>query len=263
MTLDSFAGSICQAALCFSSIAVLRLGIIYLGARIGAILIGTPIIMFPLLAIQAWHGPAVTPGQTAGSVASMTAVACALWVLRLPLKFTPLSILLTMASAWLAIISAIHATVLPVQIMTAMVIANALFIFIRYRNHQPPVAQTNGKLTDGAVPITIFLIVFFMITRLVPDFVRGVLVSFPIGLLATLWFVRRLLTLEGFENFVIYTHGAITAGAIFVIGVHFSIIHMSVASSLAISLVASIATSALAGLIWRPRAQSPSVPAAS
>jgi hypothetical protein len=97
-----------------------------------------------------------------------------------------------------------------------------------------------------------------MITRLVPDFVRGVLVSFPISLLATLWFVRRVLTLEGFTNFIIYTHGAITATAIFVIGVHFTNIHISIASSLAISLVASIATSILVGRIWRARVQSPS-----
>jgi hypothetical protein len=113
-------------------------------------------------------------------------------------------------------------------------------------------------LTGGAVPIAVFLIAFFMITRLVPDFVRGVLVSFPIRLLATLWYVRRLLTLEGFTNFIIYTHGAITAGAIFVIGVHFTIIHISAASSLAISLVASIATSGLVGRIWRAHPQSPS-----
>jgi hypothetical protein len=251
MTPDSFASAFFQAALCFLSIAAMRVAVVHLGARMGAILLGTPMVIFPMLVIQAWQGPAVTAGQTAGSIASMTAVACALWVLRLPLTSTALSTLLTMASAWLAIISAMYATDLPAEIMTTFVIANALFIFTRYRNHRPTVVQASGKLCDGALPMAIFLVTFFMITRMVPDFVRGVLVSFPLGLLATLWFVRRFLTLEGFRNFVIYTHGAITAGAIFVIGVHYTLVHMSIVLSLAISLVASIATSILVGRIWR------------
>src|SRR5262245_23939597 len=78
MAPDTFASSIYQVALCLSAIAVLRLCIVYLGARLGAILLGTPLIIFPLVAIQAWHGPEITADQTVGSIASMTAVSCAL-----------------------------------------------------------------------------------------------------------------------------------------------------------------------------------------
>jgi hypothetical protein len=152
MTLDSFASAMFQAALCFSAIVTLRVAVVYLGAGIAAILMGTPMIIFPMLAIQAWQGPAVTPSQTAGSIASITAVACAFWVLRLPLTFTPLSVLLTMTSTWLAIISAMYAMALPAEIMTAILIANALLIFVLYRNHLQTIAQTNGRLTDGTVP---------------------------------------------------------------------------------------------------------------
>jgi hypothetical protein len=250
---DTFARAIYQVALCLSAIAVLRLCIVHLGARMGAILLGTPLIIFPLVAIQAWQGPEITADQTAGSIASMTAVSCALSLLRLPLPFTPLSILLTMATAWLAIISTIYLTALQAGTMTAILIANALYVLIRYRHLPPTLLQSSGKFTDGAAPITIFLVTFFMITRLVPDFIRGVLVSFPVGLVATLLFVRRLLPPEAFANFVIYTHGAITAGAVFVITMHFAAFHMSIIWSLILSLIASVVTSILLGRSWRAR----------
>ena len=253
MAPDTFASSIYQVALCLSAIAVLRLCIVYLGARLGAILLGTPLIIFPLVAIQAWNGPEITADQTVGSIASMTAVSCALWLLRLPLPFTPLSVLLTMATAWFAIISAIYLTALEAGTLTAILIANALYVLIRNRHLPPALLQGTGKFTDGAVPITIFLTTFFLITRLVPDFIRGVLVSFPVGLLATLLFVRRLLPLPAFTNFVIYTHGAITAGAVFVVTMHFTVVYMSLIWSLIISLIASVVTSILLGRSWPAR----------
>src|SRR5262245_25458063 len=181
MTPNSFAGAIFQALICFASIAVIRLAIAYLGARTGAILLGMPMVMFPMLVIQAWQGPPVTPAQTAGSIASMTAVTCALWILQLPLRFSPLFAVVAMALAWCTITLVFYLTALPAEIMTAMLVGNAAFVLIRYRKHRSSVIPTKGKWIDGALPVAIFLVAFFTMMRAVPDFARGVLVSFPIG----------------------------------------------------------------------------------
>jgi len=148
-------------------------------------------------------------------------------------------------------ITLIYVSVLPAEIMTAIVIANALFIVIVYRNYRPVVVQTRGNLVDGAVPIAIFLVTFFLATQFIPDFARGVFVSFPIGLLATIYFIRRILTQDGFKSFTVYMHGAVGAGAIFVIVLHFTLLHLPIALSLATALAASLMTLTLVARIWR------------
>jgi hypothetical protein len=97
-----------QALLCLGQHRGDRLAIIQLGPSVGAILMGTPMIMFPLLAIQAWQGPPVTQAQTIGSIASMTALNGALWLYRLPIRFTPGTALLAFALGWLAAVMLVY-----------------------------------------------------------------------------------------------------------------------------------------------------------
>jgi uncharacterized membrane protein (GlpM family) len=251
MTAHGLLVPVFQATLCFAVVALLRLAIVYLGSRLGGILVGTPMLVFPLLAMQAWLGPPLNQDQTIGSVASITSVAFAFWSMWLPIGFSPLAALATMASAWFLVLSILYMTGVPAAAMAAGIMANAAFILIRYRDHQPAVAPSRGKLGEAAVPTAIFLCVFFLVTQIVPDFVRGVLVMFPIGLLVTLYFVRTTVSNEAFRNFVTYSHGAITATAAFVITVHFTIAHMPSALSLGLGLLVSIATSILISQIWR------------
>jgi hypothetical protein len=49
----SFIIRLVEAALCFVIVILLRIAIVYLSPRLGAIWIGTPILIFPLLAV-AW-----------------------------------------------------------------------------------------------------------------------------------------------------------------------------------------------------------------
>ena len=135
--------------------------------------------------------------------------------------------------------------------MTTLIVANALFVLIRYRNHRSTVTPASGKITDGAMATGIFVVGFFLLTRLVPDFVRGVLVGFPLGILATLYFVRRILPIDAFRDFVMYTHGAILANSMFVLVLHLTIQHVPIASALAVSLLVSLMTSFIVGHIWR------------
>jgi hypothetical protein len=243
---------IVQSVLCFGIVMLFRIMIVYFGSRLGGILVGTPMLVFPLLAMQTWLGPPVTQDQTIGSLASITAVALGLWSLWLPVNFSPFLAILTMASAWLLILSALYATGMPATAMAAAIVANTAYILSRYRNHRPAAGPNAARVGEAAIPTAIFLLAFFLMTHLVPDFVRGVLAMLPIMLLATIYFVRRTTSNEGFQSFLTYTHGAIVATAAFIIAVHFTISQMSPALSLGISLVISVAASVTVSRIWRP-----------
>lgn len=217
----------------------------------GGILMGTPMLVFPLMAMQAWLGPPVTPEQTIGSVTSITAVAFGLWVLKLPFDFSPLSALLTMATAWAATVSLLYLADVPAAVMSFAIAVNAAFIFVRHRNFRPAPERNRGSLTEAAVPTIIFLLGFFFTAQIAPEFVRGVLVMFPIGLLATIYYVRRATGSGAFQNFVIYAHGSIVATATFVVAVHFLLERMPIVLVFAISLVLSIVASFAVSRIWR------------
>ena len=105
-----------------------RIMLVYFGFRLGGILMGTPMVVFPLLAMQAWLGPPVTQDQTIGSVASITAIALGLWSLWLPVNISPLLAILTMASAWLLILLVLYATRMPAAAMAAAIVANSAYI---------------------------------------------------------------------------------------------------------------------------------------
>lgn len=251
MMAQGLLGPILQAILCLLSLAAIRVTIFYLGSRLGGILMGTPMLVFPLMAIQAWLGPPVTQGQMIGSVSSITAVTFALWAMKLPFDFSPLSALLTMATAWGAIVSMLYASVIPASVMSAAIAANALFIFVHHRKFQPAFERTQGKLTEAAIPTSIFLFGFFLTAHIAPEFVRGVLVMFPIGLLATIYYVRRATSASGFRNFIIYTHGSVIATATFVLSANFLLDLFPIAPVLAISLVLSIVASFAVSRFWR------------
>jgi hypothetical protein len=248
---NGVAGALAPALLCLLAVAALRVAIVQLGPRIGAILMGTPMLMLPLLAVQAWQGPPITRTQTAGSIASMLAVNAALWFYRLPVAFGAGSGLLAIAAGWLVAVAVLDVARLPAWLTACILVMNGLFILIRHRDHRPAVVATRGRLTDGAVITAAFLIFFFLVTRLIPDFLRGVLVSFPLNLFATTYFVRRILPMEGFRDFIVYTQGSLLAGGMFVVLVHFSLTHMPIAVVLVASLAVSIATTAMVGRIWR------------
>ncbi len=251
MTPNGFASSVIQAAVCIAAVAALRIAVIWLGPKIGAILLGAPIIMVPLLAMQAWQGPSVTQNQTIGSIASMMATTASLWLLRLPLNFSPRTSVAIVSIAWLAIIVISNLTGLASSVMAIFIIANGLFILTTQRNHRPTVAVASGKITHGAMATGIFIVGFFLLTRIVPDFVRGVLVGFPLGILATLYFVRRILPIDAFRDFVMYTHGAILANSMFVLVVHLMIAYVPIASALAVSLLVSLMMSFIVSHVWR------------
>jgi uncharacterized membrane protein (GlpM family) len=251
-------GSLVQALLCLLTIVAFRVVIVQLGPRIGAILMGTPMLMFPLLAIQAWQGPPVTQAQTIGSVASIVALNGGLWLYRLPVAFGPASGLLAVALSWLVLVAFLFLARVPDWAMASMLVLNGLFILIRHRDHRAVVVTSRGRLTDGAVITAAFLIFFFLVTRLVPDFLRGVLVGFPVGAFATIYFVRRILPLEAFRDFIVYTQGAILSAAMFLLFVHFLLAHLPIALSLAASLAVSLGTTIIVGRIWRaPRVVQP------
>jgi uncharacterized membrane protein (GlpM family) len=251
MTTHSLVIPIVQAVLCFAVVILLRLSIVYLGPRIGGLLIGTPMLIFPLMAMQAWLGPTPDQAQTIGSLASITSVTLGLWSMRLPFNFTALTAVLTMALAWLVILALLYVAKVPAIVMAATIFANAAFILIKYRRHAAGPGPGRSSLLDGAIPTVIFLLVFFLTTQVVPDFVRGVLAMFPVALLATLYFVRAASALDNFRKFVIYAHAAVTATATFVIASHFTIAHMPIALSLFVSLMISIMASVAISLIWR------------
>jgi uncharacterized membrane protein (GlpM family) len=212
---------------------------------------GMPMLVFPLLAMQAWLGPPVTAGQTIGSVTSITAVTIGLWTLKLPLDFSPWSALLTMAAAWAAIVSLLYAAGIPAALMSVTIAVNAAFIFVQHRNFRPTPERNRGKLTEAAIPTIIFLLVFFLTLHIAPEFVRGVLVMLPIGVLATIYYVRRANGTAGFQNFIIYAHGSIIATATFVVAVHLLLERMQIGLVLAISLILSVVASFTVSKIWR------------
>jgi hypothetical protein len=249
--MNGVAGSLFHALLCLLAVAALRLAVVQLGPRTGAILMGTPMLMLPLLAVQAWQGPPITQTQTAGSIASMVAVNAALWLYRLPVAFGVASGLLAIASGWLVAVTLLYLARLPDWVMACLLVVNGLFVLVRHRDHRAAVVATKGRLLDGAAITAAFLILFFLVTRLVPDFVRGVLVSFPLGVFATTYFVRRILPLAAFRDFIVYTQGAILAGGIFVLFVHFSLAHLPIVVVLGASLAVSFATTLVVGRIWR------------
>jgi hypothetical protein len=76
---------------------------------------------------------------------------------------------------------------------------------------------------------------------------------FPIVMLATIYFVRATLDDKGFRSFVVYSHCAIVATAMFVIVLYFSLAHVSIAPALAIGLLFSMATSFAISRVWRAR----------
>ena len=258
MAAHSLVIPIVQAVLCFAVVILLRLCIVYLGPRIGGILIGTPMLIFPLLAMQALLGPMPDQAQTIGSLASITSVTLGLWSMRLPFNFNALTAVLTMGAAWLAILMSLYFFKVPAIVMAVAIVSNVVLVLTKYRSHAEP-KSGRASLLEGAIPTAIFLLVFFLTTQVVPDFVRGVLAMFPVALLATLYFVRSTSNLEQFRNFVTYAHAAVTSTAAFVIVVHFTIAHLPIALSLLVSLVVSIAVSVLIGSIWRrtPQFQTP------
>jgi len=252
MTSQSVVVAIFQAMLCFGFIALIRIAVVYLGSRLGGILIGTPMLIFPLLAMQAWLGPPVTQDETNGSIASITAIAAALWSMWLPVNYTPQTATLVTALSWLLTITVIYLAGIPGTLMALAIIMNAVVILVCNRDHRPAAGPRRTSLTEAALPTAVFLIVFFTTKELVPDFVRGVLAMFPVVMLATIYFVRSAASSEGFHSFIVYSHCAITATAMFVVGVHFSLASFPIAASLAIGLVVSIATSLAISLVWRP-----------
>lgn len=252
MTSHNILVAVFQAMLCFGFIALIRIAVVYLGSRLGGILIGTPMLIFPLLAMQAWLGPPVTQEETYGSIGSITAVAAALWSLWFPVNYSPPAATFVTALAWLLVIAIIYMTEVPAAVMVLAVIANAIFILVRNRRHQPAAGPRRANLTEAALPTAVFLVVFFATKELVPDFVRGVLAMFPVIMLATIYFIRSAASNEGFRSFVVYSHCAITATAMFVVGVHFSLAKFPIVASLAIGLVVSVATSLAISLVWRP-----------
>ena len=249
--MDGVVPPVFQALLCLASIAAIRVAIIQLGPSVGAILMGTPMIMFPLLAIQAWQGPPVTQAQTIGSIASMTALNGALWLYRLPIRFTPGTALLAFALGWLAVVMLVYLAEPPDWLMAGFLLLNGLSVLIGQRHHRAAAVATKGRITDGAIVTAAFLIFFFLVTRLIPDFLRELLVAFPVGVFATIYFVRRVLPLDAFRDFIVYTQGSVTAGAMFVLSVHYSLVHMPIALALATSLAASLGTTFIVGRIWR------------
>jgi uncharacterized membrane protein (GlpM family) len=251
-------GSLVQALLCLLAIAAFRVVIVQLGPRIGAILMGMPMLMFPMLAIQAWQGPPVTQAQMSGSIAAIVALNGGLWLYRLPVPFGPATGLLAVALSWLMLVAFLFLAKVADWAMASILILNGLFILIRHRDRRTTVVASRGRITDGAVLTTVFLMLFFLVTRLVPDFLRGVLVGFPIGALATIYFVRRILPLEAFRDFIVYTQGAILSAAMFLLFVHFSLVHLPIALGLAASLAVSLATTMVVGRVWRaPRVVQP------
>jgi uncharacterized membrane protein (GlpM family) len=258
MTTQALVIPVVQAILCFGVVVLLRVSIVSLGPRIGGILMGTPMLIFPLMAMQAWLGPVPDQAQTLGSIASITAIVLGLWSLRLPFDFTALTAVLAMALTWLVILTMLYAFRIPAFVMAAVIFVNAAFVLVRFRNQASGPRPSRAKLTEGAVPTAVFLLIFFLSTQIVPDFVRGVLAMFPVALLATLYFVRRTSDLTSFRRFATYAHGAVTSTAIFVIAAHFTIAHMPVALSLLVSLAISVGASLLVSLVWRgtPQAQS-------
>jgi len=251
MTSQGLLIPILQATLCFLCLAAIRTAIFYLGSRSGGILMGTPVLVFPLLAMQAWLGPPVTAGQTIGSVTSITAVTFGLWSLKVPFNFNPLSALMAMTTAWAAIVSFLYLTGTPAVVMSFAIAANAAFIFVQHRNFRPALEKTHGKLTHAAIPTIIFLLVFFFTAQIAPEFVRGVLVMFPIGLLATIYYVSRATSRGGFQNFIVYTHGGILGTATFVVAAHFLLERMSITPVLALSLLLAVVASFAVSRFWR------------
>jgi hypothetical protein len=249
--MNGIAESILQATLCLITIAAIRVAIVSLGSKIGAILLGTPTIIFPLLAIQAWQGPPVVQAQTLGTIASLTALNAALWMCRLPISPGPLPALLVLALSWLVGVIFIYAAGVPDWLMAGALIVNGVFVLIWYRGHRGTALASRGRVTDGAIVTAAFLIFFFLVTRLVPDFLRGVLVGFPVGALATVYFVRRVLPQEAFTAFIVYFQGSILSGVMFVVVVHYSLILTPIALALAISLSASLGTTIIIGRVWR------------
>lgn len=251
MTFQGLLGPLLQAVLCLVSLAAIRVAIFYLGSRLGGILMGTPMLVFPLMAMQAWLGPPVTLRQTIGSVSSITAVTLGLWAMKLPFVLSPLSALLMMVTAWGAIVSVLYATGVPASIMSAAIAANAVLIFFKYRNFQPVFERTRGKLTEAAIPTIIFLLGFFFTAQMAPEFVRGVLVMFPIGLLATIYYVRRATGSSGFQNFITYTHGSVISTATFVVSINFLLDRVPIVLALTISFVLSIVVSFAVSRFWQ------------
>jgi uncharacterized membrane protein (GlpM family) len=251
MTSQTILIAIFQGALCFIIVALLRIAIVYLGSRRGGILVGTPMLIFPLLALQAWFGPPVTQAQTFGSISSITAITAALWPMWLPIRFSPLGAMLITAASWAVVLSFIYVTGVPAWVLSAAVISNAIFILSFKRDHRPAVEPERAKLTKAAIPTAIFLFIFFAAKEFLPDFVRGVMAMFPIVMLATVYFVRSTSSDHRFRDFVGYSHSATVATAIFIVAVHFSLGSFPIAISLAIGLLMSVLTSLTIGWVWR------------
>jgi hypothetical protein len=252
LTSHTFIIPLVEATLCFVIVTLLRIAIVYLSPRLGAILIGTPILIFPLLAMQAWLGPTPNQTQTLGSMASVASITLGLWSMRLPFNFTARAVVVTMAIVWVFILLALYLFKVPATVVASAIVVNAAFVLTKFRGQKATRRPSAAKLSEGAVPTAIFLLTFFAATQVVREFILGVVAMFPVALLATLNFARRVCNLEDFRAFAAYAQGAITATAVFVIAVYFTIVEMPIAVSLLVSLVASIATSILVSLIWRP-----------
>jgi uncharacterized membrane protein (GlpM family) len=227
------------------------MAVVYLGSRLGGILVGTPMLIFPLFALQTWFGPPVTQSETLGSISSITAVVMALWSMWLPYNYSPLMVLLTTASCWAAAATLISVAGIPAVVMSVAIAANAMFILSLKRDRRVAVRSERSKLTEAAIPTAIFLFIFFAAKQFVPDFVRGIMAVFPTVMLATLYFVRSTWSDQEFRSFVRYSHSAVTATAIFIITVHFSLGSLPISTSLLLALLVSIVTSVTIGLISR------------
>lgn len=244
-------GSLVQAVICFAVVGGIRAGILYSGPKLGALIMGTPTIMLPLMAIQAWQGPPITKVQTLGSLASLVGVNLAVWVLRTAPGSGPLSAAAVMLASYLAVVTGLYWIAPPDWALAGFLVAHGSFILVIHRGYRPVTYATKGRFSDGLAITAAFFLAYFLLTHLLPSFVRGVVVSFPIGILATIYFVRRILPVTVFRDFLVYTHGSIVAGTVFVTAAHLLLDRTPVAMTLTLALVASLAVTIFVSRFWR------------
>ena len=240
-----------QTLLSLAIIAGLRLCIWHAGRRVAAILLGTPVLIFVLLSLQALQGTPVNQPVLAGTISAATALNCALWAVRSPLGGRRLVMLAVFAAAWLGINSAVYLLAPPTRLLAGLILVNGASLLAWYR--QPPHAAPavpRGRLTDAALPTITFLFLFFVTTRLVPDFVRGILISFPVLLLPTLDFVHRTFDQELFSDFVARTQIAVLSNSVFVVSVYAALAYMPATVVLIPGLLLSVAATMAIQRCW-------------
>jgi hypothetical protein len=209
------------------------------------------VLIFVLLALQAWQGTPVTQPVLAGTISAATALNGALWVVRAPLGGGRAAVLAAFAAAWLGINAAVYVLGPPTWLLAALILGNGAALLAWYRQ-RPHAAATvpRGRLTDAALPTIAFLFLFFVTTRLVPDFVRGILVSFPIILLPTLDFVHRTFAGALFIDFVARTQIAVLSNSVFIVSVYTALAYMPATVVLIPGLLLSVAATMAIQRCW-------------